>query len=318
MQSVKYDTYLGDILSSDGSNKPNIDNRVSRGFGKIAEIMGILSKLSLGKHYFRIALLLRESLFVSSLLFNAEVWYGLSSSDIYELDKLDRNLLKRICGLPNSAPTAALYLELGVVRLSSIIKARRVNYLHYLVRLPKHEMLSRFFWCQWFAMKQYDWCTYVRQDLVDLELPTGISEIESFSTFRWKSRVKRKLKEFEFKELLKIKDTKSKSKMSMLFYCEFKIQDYFTTLEVKIAKTVLRYRIKMSKYSDNFKGSGSVDVCPLCKTHEDKQDLAFSCPVVMQAMSIQRDYMELFSSVVDHSLAETLQSIEDLRKNVVP
>ena len=117
MQSVKSDVYLGDILSSDGSNKLNIENRKAKGLGKIAEIIGMISKLSLGKHYFKIALLLRESLFVSSILFNAEVWYSLSPTEINELEKLDRNLLKRICGLPNSTPTAALYLELGLVRL---------------------------------------------------------------------------------------------------------------------------------------------------------------------------------------------------------
>ena len=36
MESVKFDSYLGDIISSDGSNKLNVENRVKKGLGKIA------------------------------------------------------------------------------------------------------------------------------------------------------------------------------------------------------------------------------------------------------------------------------------------
>ena len=53
------DTYLGDVVSGDGSNKLNIAIRVSKGLGKIAQIMSMVEKTSLGKHYFKIAFLER-------------------------------------------------------------------------------------------------------------------------------------------------------------------------------------------------------------------------------------------------------------------
>ena len=73
MPEVTNDTYLGDIISGDGTNKLNIENRVSRGLGKIAQIMGMIEKISLGKHFFKIALLLRESIFLSSIVTNSEI-----------------------------------------------------------------------------------------------------------------------------------------------------------------------------------------------------------------------------------------------------
>ena len=60
MPAVSSDVYLGDVISGDGSNKLNIENRVAKGLGKIAEIMSVIGKISLGKHYFKIATLLRE------------------------------------------------------------------------------------------------------------------------------------------------------------------------------------------------------------------------------------------------------------------
>ena len=76
MSHVSEDTYLGDILSSDGKNTKNINNRVGRGLGKINDVMNILNKMPLGQDYFKVALLLRESIFLNSVLTNADIWFG--------------------------------------------------------------------------------------------------------------------------------------------------------------------------------------------------------------------------------------------------
>ena len=117
------------------SNKLNITKRISKGFGKIAQIISMIESISLGKHYFRIAVLLRDSLFLSSILNNSEVWYKVTEGEIEELELLDRTPLKRIFCVPNSTPSAAIYLETGCMRISTIIKARRANFLHYLANL---------------------------------------------------------------------------------------------------------------------------------------------------------------------------------------
>ena len=74
MKTVSSDVYLGDEISADGSNKLNIQRRVKKGNGIVSQLMTLLEKTSLGKHYFRIALLLRDSIFLSSNLTNSEVW----------------------------------------------------------------------------------------------------------------------------------------------------------------------------------------------------------------------------------------------------
>ena len=120
MPAVESESYLGDIISGDGTNKLNIQNRVAKGLGRIAQIMSMLDKISLGKHYFKIALVLRESLFLSAVLTNSEVRYRVTQSEIEELETLDRSLLKRIFSCPSSTPTSALYLESGCIRIGTI------------------------------------------------------------------------------------------------------------------------------------------------------------------------------------------------------
>ena len=316
MPAVKSESYLGDVISGDGTNKRNIENRVAKGLGKVAQIMSILGKISLGKHYFKIALVLRESLFLSSILTNAEVWYRVTQSDLEELESLDRSLLKRILSCPNSTPTSALYLETGCIRISTIIRARRVNYLHYLLKLPKKDMLSKFFYCQWADKNSHDWTEQVKNDLIELKLTTCLETIENMSVFSWKNQVKKKIKEYEFKKLIEIKNLKNKSKMKTLTYEKLEIQEYLLDSEVREAKAIFSFRVKMARFEGNFKGKAPPAPCPLCFTHTDLQELCFSCPVVKERIECNENYEEIFKQKVSKPMGQTLLAISRLRNDM--
>ena len=165
---VDKEKYLGDIISSDGKNTRNIQSRIAKGIGTIAQIISMLDKITLGHHYFQSALMLRESLFINSLLTNAEIWYGISSTEMKQLEALDKSLLLRFLKSPSSTPSEAIYLELGCLDVSTIIKSRRLNYLHYLANLKPNEMLHRFFVAQWKYPCNQDWTEQVKLDCEDL------------------------------------------------------------------------------------------------------------------------------------------------------
>ena len=46
MEEVTEDTYLGDIISSDGKNSKNLEHRISKGIGIISQIMHILENFA--------------------------------------------------------------------------------------------------------------------------------------------------------------------------------------------------------------------------------------------------------------------------------
>ena len=82
IQTVESDMYLGDVISGDGTNKLNIQKRVSKGLGIISQLMSMLEKTSVGRHFFKIAFLLRDSIFLNAMLTNSEVWYGMTKADV--------------------------------------------------------------------------------------------------------------------------------------------------------------------------------------------------------------------------------------------
>ena len=163
MEGVEQDTYLGDVISSDGKNRKNVEKRISKGIGIITQILNLLEILSFGKHYIEIALLLRESMFINGVLFNAEVWYGLTRSEISEFEDLDRLLLRKTL--------ESYYLELRIIPISEIIRMRRIQYLHHLVTRQENEILYQFFITQWTNPTRGNWTEKMKEDLEELKIP---------------------------------------------------------------------------------------------------------------------------------------------------
>ena len=56
MEKVDTVKYLGDYISSDGSNTVNIAEREKKGLGINAQVISLLKEVSLGSHFFDIGL----------------------------------------------------------------------------------------------------------------------------------------------------------------------------------------------------------------------------------------------------------------------
>ena len=194
MESVTHDTYLGDIISSDGKNTKNVKKRISKGIGISTQIINLLNSICLGEYYIEIDLLLREAMFINGILTNVEIWYTITKEEMKEFEDLDKTMLRKILQVPFSTPSEAYFLELGILPIGVIVKARRANYLHYLLKRDKHEMLNTFFMTQWFDETVGDWTQQIKLDLEDLDIPCNFEFIRSKSATAFKELVKRKEK----------------------------------------------------------------------------------------------------------------------------
>ena len=65
-----------------GKIDKTIDDRVAKGFGKISEIIAILSEVPLRKYWVQMGLHLRQAMFLNGVLFNSEACHGVTETDI--------------------------------------------------------------------------------------------------------------------------------------------------------------------------------------------------------------------------------------------
>ena len=315
MQEVTHDKYLGDIVSSNGKTDLNIKSRVEKGLGNVTKIMNMLEKVTLGNHYFKTALLMRESIFLSGMLTNAESWHGLSSTHISHLESVDKLLLRKILNTPISTPIESMYLELGILRIGTIVKARRVNFLHYLLTTEQSEMMYKVFIVQWNHPSKNDWTQLVQQDLIDFNIEANLSSIKSKSEWAFKNLVRRKAREYEFGELMKMKQPHTK--LDDLRYTKLEMQSYLKLENMHTfgAQTLFKYRTRMANYGENFRGMRDPVTCGLCKTHLENQKMCFeNCPVLKENISIHGEYNQIFGASVPSSLVNTLMDIDKFRE----
>ena len=118
-----------------------------------------------GKFFYEGAIILRNGLLVSSILFNSEVWYNLSSAELNLLETVDIDLLRGILKAPRSTAKEMFYLELGVLPLREIIRKRRLLFLYYILQQKSESIISKVFETQRNNPTPKDWVTMIKRDL---------------------------------------------------------------------------------------------------------------------------------------------------------
>ena len=83
---INYEKYLGQVISSDSKNTHNIEQLRNKGIGIQNNIIEMLERMPGGEFHFQIAVILRNSLLISSILSNSEVWYGLTKEEAKQLE----------------------------------------------------------------------------------------------------------------------------------------------------------------------------------------------------------------------------------------
>ena len=312
MGQVNECRYLGDIVSNNGSNLKNVRDRAGKGLGIISKIMTILETVSFGMYYFEIALTLRESMFLNGILTNSDIWYNLKETEVEILEELDRSLLRQIFGTKISCPKEALFLESGVVPIGVLIKSKRINYLHYLVKEDPLSMLSSFFEAQWKYEIKNDWTAQVKLDLEDYGIPIDLDYFKSKSVFSFKKMVKVKAHEYALCKLNAMK----KSKMDNTFHGKMEMQEYLKSknIHTEDKKLLFAYRTRMANYSENFRGPSGPKLCPLCSTHLDNQPMAFICPKIKTQLDAKGKYENIFKSRIPLETLKNLKIILQIRE----
>ena len=122
MKDSEQEKYVGDIISNDGKIDANIAARKGRGFAIAGDIISILNQVPFGKHRIKAGLLMRDSMLLSAMLNNSEVWYGVKEAHYSELEEVDEYLLRKILNAHSKSPKESLYLETGSIPIRYVIK----------------------------------------------------------------------------------------------------------------------------------------------------------------------------------------------------
>ena len=266
MKKESFGSYLGDIISSDGTIDLTVENRRQKGVGICSQITGMINNLSLGFYYFKIALNMRESMLVNGILTNSEVWYLVREKYLETLEEIDQMLLRKVFKAHSKTAIEAFYLEAGVIPLRFIIAKRRLMYLWTILRRPSNEMLGKVYRVQNIVKTPGDWANKVKEDLLEYGIVLADIDIKELSHFKYRKLVNENVEKAAHK-YLSIKAAKH-SKSENIMKSEKVKEKYLDDKRFTLSETHLLFqlRTRMISVKMNFPSILKDDVaCRLCK-----------------------------------------------------
>ena len=267
--------YLGDVFNSEGNNKDLFKDRLKRGIKAMVGIQAFMSENSFGKYTIGIHVLLYRMVFSASILFNAEVWTGVSDSSLRELTALQVKFLKKVLGVRKSTANSFVFLELGLLPLSYEIDIRSLSFLHHILTLSDDDPVKSLF-NSFLQLPEYpNWVTNVKRLMKKYSINLNFDEVSVMPKEKYKSIVKKSVEKVAFNNLTK--ECKLLKRTQYLTYNELKIQSYLLHLSPKFSKLISQARsqtldIKSQsafKYSDND--------CRWCFLEEETLDHIINC-----------------------------------------
>ena len=192
-------THLGVEINIDGNN----DKRTKEQIRKAKVELNTMSSLGIrpGCLAPTVASGLYWKVCIPTMLYGSEVWFR-KSSDTEQLEIAHRAAAKRIQWLPANTPNEAVLALLGWINVDASIDKKQLMFMGSMVRLPETSIPKQVFM---YRYKNSPTCGLVKQycGLLDKyglkhEFEKWLVDQEHLNHNKWKSIVKKKVKDYQF------------------------------------------------------------------------------------------------------------------------
>ena len=171
----------------------------------------MLNRMSLGHNYFEIGLVMRDTMLVSKLVYNSEVWYNVSDYQISKLEQIDEMWMSKLFCLAKSAPKEGIYIETGKMPIRFIVMIRRLMYFWHVLNKNENELVNRFLSAQQIWTGSQDWISQVRKNMSEINLKLTDKQITEMKNEDFKKLVKTRVEIFAISYLKKLQSKHSKT-----------------------------------------------------------------------------------------------------------
>jgi hypothetical protein len=265
------------MINEKGNNKDLVKDRVNKGKSVMANCLALCNEITMGIHYVEVAVLLYNTVFLSTIIFNSQAWTNLTKEDEKELQTLQLSYLKRILRSPQSTSNCFVFLETGILPIMYTIHTRQLSFLHHILNLEPNDPVRKLYNEQLSLPYEKNWGNKTNELLIKYNLQ-HLDPI-SMSKEAWKKSVKRQVSDLAFRELSL--EAKSKSKTTHLNYTKLAAQPYIFQLHPKAASTIFKLRSRNIECKANRKSKTTDLVCRLCRNGEETQKHIVNCPCVV-------------------------------------
>ena len=272
------------------------------------------------------AVILRDSLLVSSVLCNSEAWYNVTNAELDLLETVDLMFMRKLFNTPKTTPKEMYYLELGVLPFRDVMRKKRLSFLQYILNENQDSMIYRFLQSQLKSSNPKDWIQTVSEDIKELKMNVTTADIKEIRKSTFKAMLRECTENYVFKSLTKKK--LSHSKVMHIDHYMLKMRKYLMPSSIKITKDerklIFRLRSRTTETKTNFKGKYDYFECDVCGKEEESQEHILKCTEIMNMNKEKQEqeipnYKRLFDGQVSEQLhiARCFQTNLNIRDNML-
>ena len=220
--------------------------------------------------------------------------------------------MRKILNTGRNTPIPMLYSELGCLRIGTILKCKRINFLHYIISSDDDKSLYKFLDIQWKFPNKGDWTETVKQDLKDFKMENNFQKFKNIPKQKFNKIVKIRAKEYEMRYFSDLKS--EMSKIRNLQHKKLELANYLNLKEIydDEAKSIFLSRSRIANFHGNY--NTPLKHCPLCFSHPDTQQWSFQCSVLRKNIAINGNYDDILNGKINKKLAKTAKSILKYRE----
>ena len=235
-----------------------------------------MTESDVGTHKISVSLLLYQSLFLSTVLFNSQTWSKLRKKDIEELKNIQLRFLKKIMGVAKSTCNAFIYLELGVLPIDYEIHKRQLMFLYRILNLDEDDPVYRMYenMIQFSLNGESNWWTDVKQILAKY-IGKETEDVKKMTKTAYRALVNSSIERAAFEDLKT--ECQSKKKTSTLSYDTFKTQNYLKELYPNQSKTIFKCRSQTLDLKSQSTYKYTDLVCRRCGLEDETVEHVINC-----------------------------------------
>ena len=147
-----------------------------------------------GRHTFRAASIMRQSLLLGSLLNNSESWINITKKDLDDLEKPDTMVHRGILCTEGNPSKVFMHLEFGSIPVRFVIMEKRLNFLKYILNESMESMIRQVFEALKVDSRKGDFVALVKEDIETLNIDLSEEDITLITKLQWKKYVHEKVK----------------------------------------------------------------------------------------------------------------------------
>ena len=316
--------YLGDIVTRNGNNQKNIEDRQAKVMAMTRKILGLGGNEVFKNIQLKALLKMHNSCTVAALLTNSETWV-LNQSEKTKIERIELWALKQILDVPITTPTAAIWYITGFLMTTILIDKRQMLYLKTILDRPNEDWTKKMF--DSLCRDDIGWVKQIKQTLLNYGFKKTFDEIKSIPFRKWKNQVTKAADQKNKERLLEMCTGRNGEKKKTSKIAEKLKNDSYIRVPCMDIINRSRYRSKvqiMSMYSmlncaSNFKNGYKTIDCQLCHVPDDENHRINHCTrfkeinLYESSLKVDFDFINSDDSEAVDRIIDTVSMLWELR-----